>query len=87
MNFSNKTLRTSLRTIHLVIAALIGMYLYSPLGDLEWFSNLVKWSVLPVLLVTGLSMWQMPLLTKILKRRTGSATLSANGRALKEPEQ
>lgn len=70
MNFSNKTFRTILRAIHLVIAVLIGMYLYSPLGDMEWFSTLVKMTVLPVLLVTGLSMWQMPFITKLIKRRT-----------------
>ncbi len=68
MSISNKTLRNLLRVIHLVVAALIGAYLYSPLGDVAWFVNVVRASVLPVLLVTGLSMWQMPVLTKLLKR-------------------
>jgi hypothetical protein len=70
MNFSNKTLRNMLRMLHLVVAGLIGTYLYSPLGDVEWFANLVRLSFLPALLVTGLSMWQMPLITKLLKRRS-----------------
>jgi hypothetical protein len=68
MQFSNKTLRNLLRAVHLVVAGLIGAYLYSPLGSLEWYMNLVRISVLPVLVITGLSMWQMPALTKILKR-------------------
>ena len=68
MTFSNKNLRNALRVVHLVIAALIGAYLYSPLGQFIWFETMVKWTVLPVLAITGLSMWQMPTLVKILKR-------------------
>jgi len=69
MNYSNKTLRNTLRVIHLVIGALIGAYLYSPLGNVEWFAILVRASVLPVSVITGLAMWQMPLLSKMLKRQ------------------
>ena len=68
MQFSNKSLRNSFRVIHLVVAGLIGAYIYSPLGNVEWYANLVRASVLPILLITGLSMWQMPSLTKWLKR-------------------
>jgi hypothetical protein len=68
MQFSNKSLRNFLRVIHLVVAGLIGAYLYSPLGNMEWYVSLVRASVLPILLITGLSMWQMPSLTKWLKR-------------------
>jgi hypothetical protein len=67
MQFSNKTLRNFLRASHLVVAGLIGAYLYSPLGNVDWYVNLVRISVVPVLLLTGLSMWQMPALTKFLK--------------------
>ena len=68
MQFSNKSLRNFLRVIHLIMAGLIGAYLYSPLGNMDWYVNLVRASVLPILLITGLSMWQMPSLTKWLKR-------------------
>jgi len=68
MRLSNKTLRDILRAVHLVIAGMIGAYLYSPLGDAEWFAALVRFSTMPVLVLTGLSMWQMPALTKLLKR-------------------
>ena len=68
MNLSNKTLRTVLRAIHLVIGALVVVYIYTPLGNVEWFGSLVRISI-PILTITGLSMWQMPTLTKILKRQ------------------
>lgn len=68
MQFSNKSLRNFLRVIHLIVAGLIGAYLYSPLGNMDWYVNLVRMSVLPILLITGLTMWQMPALTKFLKR-------------------
>ena len=67
MNFSNKTLRNVLRAIHLVVAGLIIVYIYTPLGDLEWFGSFVKVSV-PILGISGLVMWQMPVVTKALKR-------------------
>jgi hypothetical protein len=72
MNFSNKTLRNTLRAIHLIVGALVGAYIYSPLGNMEWFAVLVRASVLPALLISGLSMWQMPWLTKMLKRSSRS---------------
>ena len=68
MNLSNKTLRNVLRAIHLVIGALVVVYVYTPLGNVEWFGSLVRISI-PILTITGLSMWQMPFFTKILKRQ------------------
>ena len=68
MNLSNKTLRNVLRTIHLIIGALVIIHIYTPLGNLEWFESLVKIS-LPTLTITGLSMWQMPFITKMFKRQ------------------
>jgi len=69
MSISNKTLRDTLRVIHILMAALVGGYLYSPLSEVTWFAGVVKLTVLPVFLITGLSMWKMPFLTKMLKRR------------------
>ena len=65
---SNKNLRNVLRAIHLVIAALVIAYIYSPMGSLEWFGNFVKIST-PILTLTGIVMWQMPTVTKFLKRQ------------------
>lgn len=69
MNISNKTLRNLLRIIHLIIGGLVIACIYSPLGNLEWFGNVVRVSI-PILTITGLSMWQMPLITKTFKRQT-----------------
>ena len=69
MNFSNKNLRNVLRVLHLVVGGLVIAYLYSPLGNVEWFGDLVRISVIPVLVMSGVSMWQMPLLTKFFKRQ------------------
>ena len=68
MNISNKTLRNTLRMIHLMIGGLVIAYIYTPLGDVEWFGSLVRVSI-PILTMTGLSMWQMPFITKIIKRQ------------------
>ncbi len=65
---SNKNLRNALRTIHLLISALVIAYIYLPLGNMEWFGNFVRIST-PVLTLTGLVMWQMPLVTKFFKRQ------------------
>ncbi len=65
---SNKNLRNVLRTIHLLIAALVIAYIYSPLGSVEWFGSFVRFST-PVLTLTGLVMWQMPVVTKLFKRQ------------------
>lgn len=68
MNISNKTLRNLLRIIHLVIGGLVIAYIYSPLGNLEWFGTMVR-ILIPTLTITGISMWQMPALTKLFKRQ------------------
>ncbi len=73
MNFSNKTLRNVLRAIHLVVAGLIVIYIYTPLGNMEWFGSFVKVSI-PILGITGLVMWQMPVFTKMLKRLPASGS-------------
>ena len=74
MNISNKTLRNLLRIIHLVIGGLVIAYIYSPLGNVEWFGSLVRVSI-PILTVTGVSMWQMPLITKAFKRQATASQL------------
>ena len=65
---SNKNLRNTLRAIHLVIAALVIAYIYSPLGNVESFGSFVKIST-PILTLTGIVMWQMPAVTKFFKRQ------------------
>ena len=52
--------RTALRTVHLVGAALIGTYLYSPWSDVAWFALLNQAVVFPGLALSGLWMWLAP---------------------------
>jgi len=72
MNFSNKTLRNFLRAIHLVVGGLVIAYIYTPLGNVDWFGTLVKLSIPSLLVLSGVLMWQMPLITKMLKRSAPS---------------
>ena len=50
--------RSLVRWLHLLGAALIGTFIYSPWDDVAWFAALVKWGVVPVLTLSGLWMWQ-----------------------------
>ena len=77
MNFSNKTLRNFLRAIHLVVGGLVIAYIYTPLGNVDWFGTLVKLSIPSLLVLSGVLMWQMPLITKMLKRSAPSLLRNA----------
>ena len=46
------------RTFHLIGAAIVGAYVYSPWKELEWFALLIKAVILPALTVSGLWLWQ-----------------------------
>lgn len=50
--------RTAQRTVHLVLAILLGVLLYSPLGSVEGSELLLKLLVVPLLTVSGLFMWK-----------------------------
>ena len=50
--------RNLIRTIHLVGAASIGTYVYSPWSDVAWFALFNQALVIPVLSLTGLWMWK-----------------------------
>jgi hypothetical protein len=52
------TKRNVFRTIHLIGAAIVGAYIYSPWKELEWFALLNKGVIFPALTVSGLWMWQ-----------------------------
>lgn len=52
--------RTAVRTAHLIGAASIGTYLYSPWSDIVWFALLNQAVIFPALAVSGLWMWLGP---------------------------
>ena len=64
---SNKQLRDIQRITHLVGAAVLILYLYSPLGSAPIFTALTQFLVVPLLIATGMLMWQLPQLRKLLQ--------------------
>jgi len=63
---SNKRLRDIQRISHLVGAAVLVLYLYTPLGNAPLFTALMQFMVVPMLVATGMLMWQLPRLRKLL---------------------
>lgn len=53
-----KKQRNVIRITHLVGAAAIGTYIYSPLAELEWFRLTMQVLVIPLLTITGIWMWK-----------------------------
>jgi hypothetical protein len=68
--------RRAQRVVHLVAAVVLVAYLYAPLE--EQLQDAVRFLVLPLLVVTGIAMWQAPRIRRL--RTTVSHT-----RALAEP--
>ena len=57
--------RRAQRAVHLVAALVLIAYLYAPLdAQLE---NAARFLVLPVLVVTGIAMWQAPRIRRLRK--------------------
>jgi len=69
MKFSNAKLRIWLRAFHLVGMIPLGLVIYTVLDRPGILLQVVQIVVFPSFLVTGLVMWQMPRLSKLLNRR------------------
>jgi hypothetical protein len=65
---SNKNLRNAIRIVHLIAAATLGMYFYSPLAGNETLRLIIQFGTLPSIVLTGVSLWQQAYLNKLLKR-------------------
>jgi hypothetical protein len=68
MIISNKNLRSLLRLFHLVAGGLVVAYFYSPLAGDPTLAAVIKFPLLPALVLTGLWMWQMPRINQWLGR-------------------
>lgn len=53
-----KNQRNIVRIIHLIGAAAIGTFIYSPYGGSQWLQLLVQVGVIPLLTLTGLWLWK-----------------------------
>lgn len=69
MQLSNKQLRVILRAIHLVGMPVLGAFLYLPWGE-TWQAEFVMQAIVfPIFIITGVMMWQMPLISRLRRER------------------
>ena len=68
MRFSNKQLRLILRYTHLAAGILIILFVYSPLGDAPAFELLVQIALIPVVVLTGIWIWQQARVRRLFAR-------------------
>ncbi len=59
-------LRRTLRWVHVVTAALIGTYLYSPWSTDPVFAAVTLYGVFPLMGLTGIAMWQQGRIARLL---------------------
>jgi len=74
---SNKNLRNVIRIIHLIAAATLGMYFYSPIAGDETLRLIIQLVTLPSIVLTGIALWQQAYLNKLLNRYIRKSTSSA----------
>ena len=73
MSISNKQLRLILRYTHLAAGILIIIFVYSPLGDVPAFELFVQIALIPIVVVTGIWIWQQARVRQLFARvLTGS---------------
>ena len=71
---SNKQLRTVIRAVHLLVSILLLALVYSDsLRQSESFVTLVR-VVVPVVVASGIAMWQQAAITKLRRNRAANAT-------------
>ena len=64
----NKRIRQLSRILHVIAGLSFPLLIYSPLGDSEIFLRFNQVFLLPVVVFSGIVMWQQPKLSKWLKR-------------------
>lgn len=64
---SNKQIRQMTRVLHILGGLAIGVYIYSPWGPGTWLEPVIRFGVLPGLIVSGIVLWQQPRLLKIVR--------------------
>jgi hypothetical protein len=75
---SNKNLRNGIRIIHLIAAATLGLYFYSPIAGDVTLRLIIQVVTLPSILLTGIALWQQAYLNKLLNRKRKSTVSSAH---------
>lgn len=65
---SNKQLRILTRWVHILTAALLGTFVYSPLRTDDTFTLFMQVVVIPAAAITGIVLWQQPRAVKFFKQ-------------------
>jgi thiosulfate reductase cytochrome b subunit len=68
-----KKLRDVQRVVHFIAAAVVLAYIYTPLNDNPISGVMVKVMAVPMLVGSGLLMWQMPRLRRWRRARQATA--------------
>ena len=90
LGLSGKQQRTILRYTHLVAGLLNIFFIYTPLGDVAEFQLLVQIILAPVIVITGVWMWQQARVRKLIAkgvRRGKSQEVRNSSEPVKEQEQ
>jgi thiosulfate reductase cytochrome b subunit len=67
---SNKQLRNTIRIVHLIVGALMIAFIYAePLRASTGFVTFMQFVAIPMVVISGVAMWQQAALSK-LRRRT-----------------
>jgi hypothetical protein len=64
--------RSTLRRGHLIEAAALIAYVYTPLGDSDPVQLVVRLVIVPAIVITGLLMWKLPALRARGRRRAAA---------------
>jgi len=74
---SNKNLRIVIRIVHLIAAATLGMYFYSPIASEVTLKLIIQFVTLPSIVLTGIALWQQAYLNKLLNRSVHKSTANS----------
>ena len=69
VGLSGKQQRTILRYSHLLAGMLNVLFIYTPFGDVWAFQLLVQIILVPVIIITGVWMWQQTRVRKLIAKR------------------
>lgn len=62
--------RSILRWFHIIVAFFVGAYFYSPIvPTLSWSLPLIKFGLIPLLMLSGLALWKQAKLMKWINRK------------------
>lgn len=67
---TSSTLRSFVRWFHIGVALVLGIYIYSPLRIDPFWTDIVRFGVIPLATVTGVWLWKQGRIAKLLRRRS-----------------